>query len=66
VKIRKVVFMLRLKYKLRFWKTDLVIAVNIFAIAAFFSLVGWLMFGPAGIIGSVFLTMAIVQLLDIP
>lgn len=45
---------------------DLVIAVNIFAIAAFSGLVGWLMFGPAGIVGGVFLTMALVQVLDIP
>ena len=54
----------RLKYKLRFWKVDLAIAVNIFAVAAFFGLVGWIICGPAGVVGGVFLTMALVQLLD--
>ncbi len=56
----------RLKHKLRFWKTDLAIAVPIFGIAAFFGLVGWIIYGPAGIVGGVFLTMALVQVLDIP
>ncbi len=58
--------MTRLKYKLRFWKTDLAIAVNIFAVTGIFGLVGWLMFGPAGIVGGLFLAMALVQRLDIP
>ena len=55
-----------LKHKLRFWRADLPIAVNLFAIAWFFGLVGWIICGLAGIVGGVLATMGLVQLLDIP
>jgi len=54
----------RLKYKLRFWRTDLAIAANLLTFAIFAGLFGGLLFGLAGAVGGVLATMGVIQLLD--
>jgi len=54
----------RLKHNLRFWRTDLAIAVNLLTFAAFAGLFGGLLWGLAGAVGGVLATLGTIQLLD--
>ena len=54
----------QLKYNLRFWRTDLTIAVNLLTYAIFAGLFGGLLFGLAGAVSGVLATMGMIQLLD--
>ena len=54
----------QLKYKLRFWRTDLVIAVNLLGLVTFAGLLGGFLYGLAGVVGAVIAMMAAIQFLD--
>ncbi len=54
----------RLKHNLRFWRTDLAIAVNLLTFTAFAGLFGGLLWGLAGAVGGVLATLGTIQLLD--
>ncbi len=54
----------QLKHKLRFWRTDLVIAVNLLGLVTFAGLLGGFLYGLAGVVGAVIAMAAAIQFLD--
>ena len=54
----------KLKHKLRFWRTDLVIAVNLLGLVTFAGLLGGFLYGLAGVVGAVIAMAAAIQYLD--
>ncbi len=54
----------RLKHNLRFWRTDLTIAVNLLTYTVFAGLLGGLLWGLAGVVGCVLATLGTIQLLE--
>ena len=54
----------RLKHKLRFWRADIVIAVNLLGLVTFAGLLGGFLYGLAGVVGAVIAMMAAIQFLD--
>lgn len=54
----------QLKHKLRFWRTDLVIAVNLLGLVTFAGVLGGLLYGVAGAVGAVITMAAAIQYLD--
>ncbi len=54
----------RLKYKLRFWRTDLPIFVVIVSLLVFAGLLGGLLYGLAGVVGAVIAMAVAIQYLD--
>lgn len=54
----------RLKHKLRFWRADLVIAVNLLGLVTFAGLLGGFLYGAIGVVGAVIAMAAAIQYLD--
>ena len=54
----------RLKHKLRFWRADIVIAVNLLGLVTFAGLLGGFLYGLAGVVGAVIAMAAAIQFLD--